>query len=99
MIVVGKKWDKGAIYIGRGSPLGNPFIMRTEADRDSVCEQYDRWFREQIKIKNPVVIAELKRIKQIAMNQDIVVLGCFCAPKRCHGLTIKACLDQWIKQS
>ena len=96
MIIIGKKWNKGAVYIGRGSPLGNPFIMHTEDERDIVCDQYDQWFREQIKIKNPVVINELKRIKQLALKQD-VILGCFCAPKRCHGSTIKACLDQWIK--
>ena len=41
-IKVGKKWDRGAVYVGRPSPLGNPFAMKSEADRDRVCDAYDK---------------------------------------------------------
>ena len=56
-IVVGKKWDAQAQYIGRGSPLGNPFVMKSEADRDRVCDQYAVWFDERVKAGNALVIA------------------------------------------
>lgn len=92
MITVGKKWDKGAQYIGRGSPLGNPFVMASEADRDSVCEQYERWLHERVEKYDPKVVAALSRLQRLAREGD-VILGCFCAPKRCHGETIKAWLD------
>lgn len=95
MILVGKKWDKGAIYIGRGSPLGNPFIMKSEEDRDYVCDQYEEWFHKQVKGKNQTVLNELRRIYLIAKRQD-VVLGCYCSPKRCHGETIKRFLEQYL---
>lgn len=92
MITVGKKWDKGSQYIGRGSALGNPFIMKSEADRDSVCEQYEAWFKARVAAQDPKVMAALQTLQRMASEGDIV-LGCFCAPKRCHGDTIKAWLD------
>lgn len=95
MIKVGKKWDKEAMYIGRGSPLGNPFVMESENDRDLVCDQYQVWFEQQVKDNNVLVMNELRRLYQIAKKGDLV-LGCFCSPKRCHGLTIKAFLEQYF---
>lgn len=95
MITIGKKWDKGAIYIGRGSPLGNPFVMQSEEDRDFVCDKYQEWFDAQINRKNEVVLKELRRIYNIAKHQD-VILGCYCYPKRCHGETIKRFLDKYL---
>lgn len=94
MIKVGKKWDKGAIYIGRGSPLGNPFVMKdqSQAERDRVCDEYEAWLRAQIKAHNEVVTKEIRRIKEISREHD-VTLGCFCAPKRCHGDFIKYVLE------
>lgn len=95
MITIGKKWDKGSIYIGRGSPLGNPFVMQSEEDRDFVCDKYQEWFDTQINQKNEVVLKELRRIYNIAKYQD-VILGCYCYPKRCHGETIKRFLDKYL---
>ena len=31
------------IDIDRGTVLGNPFVMRSESERDSVCERYAEW--------------------------------------------------------
>ena len=95
MIIVGKKWDKGAIYIGRGSPLGNPFVMRSEEDRNDVCDKYEEWFNKQIEDENQVVLSELRRIYLLAKRQD-VILGCYCSPKRCHGDTIKKFIDKYL---
>jgi hypothetical protein len=95
-ITIGKKWDKDAIYIGRGSPLGNPFaIMKgmSQEERDSVCDAYETWFKDHQ--DDPEVHDELNRIYQIARKQP-VTLGCYCSPKRCHGETIKAFLDQYL---
>ena len=91
-IRVGKKWDKDAQYIGRGSPLGNPFFMADESQRDKVCDQYQVWFEAKIAAKDPAVMQELERLHSLAQQGDLI-LGCYCAPKRCHGETIKAYLD------
>ena len=29
-----------AVYIGRGSPWGNPFVIGKDGDRDTVCDKY-----------------------------------------------------------
>jgi hypothetical protein len=57
------------VYIGRGSPWGNPFKIGTDGDRDEVC---DRFEREVL----PTLDVEPLRGKNLV---------CFCAPQRCHG--------------
>ena len=95
VIRVGKKWDKNAIYIGRGSPLGNIFVMKDKSERDIVCDAYEVWFNEKVKQNDPSVMQELRKIYKLAKQGD-VVLGCYCSPKRCHGDTIKNFLDRYI---
>lgn len=68
---------KGAYYIGRGSPLGNPFVIGRDGTRDEVCDKYDAWLDKQPQLLP--LIASLE-------GRDLV---CFCAPKRCHGLTVR----------
>lgn len=75
--------------------LGNQFVMKSESERDSVCDKYDAWFNTQVNIKNQVVLNELRRIYKVALTSD-VALGCWCYPKRCHGLTIKLFLDKFM---
>ena len=92
MVVVGKKWDRGAEYVGRPSPLGNPFVMNGERTRDEVCDKYEAWLRSKIATKDPAVCAELNRLYKIAKQRDLI-LGCYCAPKRCHAESIKKVID------
>ena len=65
-----------AIYIGRGSPYGNKFVIgdphpETGAPmtRDDVCDLFER-----LCLPNLDVTA--------LAGRDLV---CFCNPKRCHG--------------
>lgn len=95
--IVGHKWDKGAVNIGRPTPLGNPFVMRSEQDRDMVCDKYTEWLRKQIDEQNPDVLGALRALWVKAKAEGTVVLGCYCAPKRCHGDAIKAFLDSHIQ--
>lgn len=66
-----------AVYIGRGSPYGNPFVIGKDGDRDDVCDKY-----EQYLLNNPQL---LQAVKTTLRGRDVV---CFCAPKRCHGDTL-----------
>lgn len=72
-------WTAGpdAIYVGRGSPYGNPFVIGKHGDRDEVCDKY-----ESMLLTNPQLLA---RVKNELKGKDLV---CFCAPKRCHGDTL-----------
>ena len=72
--------------------LGNKFYMKTEADRNKVCDDYANWFNAKVNNNDISVMQELNRILIIARNNDIA-LGCWCYPKRCHSETIKAWLE------
>lgn len=80
MTVLNKKTvgvPAGAVYIGRGSRWGNPFVMRHEGERDLVCEQYRQHLWKQVQ-EGVVALTDLAQLH----GKDLV---CFCAPKRCHG--------------
>jgi hypothetical protein len=66
-----------AIYIGRGSPWGNPFKIGEHGTRDEVCDRFDREILPNL---------DLKPLR----GKDLV---CFCAPFRCHGDSILRALN------
>ena len=80
MAVLNKHKDTippGAVYIGRGSPWGNPFIISVHGDRNEVCDLYQERLEHEIDVGDISLhaLADLH-------GKDLV---CFCAPKRCHG--------------
>ena len=63
-----------AVYIGRGSPYGNPFVIGKDGDREEVIRKYAEWVRKQPEL--------MEMIKIELAGRD---LKCFCAPNACHG--------------
>ena len=63
-----------AVYIGRPSKWGNPFVIGKDGTRDEVIAKYRLWLFSQ-----PAMIDTAKRELS---GKDLV---CFCHPKRCHG--------------
>ncbi len=76
------------IYIGRGSPLGNPFPITKTDPRDAVIDRYKPWLETQIGKNSSTVIAALNHIAGRASDGG-VDLVCYCAPARCHGEVIR----------
>jgi len=72
----------GAVYIGRGSPWGNPFAIGKHGTRDEVCDR----FRDEI-----LPTLDLSPL----IGKDLV---CFCKPKRCHGDDILKTIEKWKNQ-
>mgnify|MGYP005803167945 FL=1 len=89
IIIVNKHHGKSGEYIGRGSPLGNPFVIGKDGTREQVRAKYRGWLNEQIMRKNPVVLDELNRLGNKAIDEKGLALQCFCYPKPCHGEVIK----------
>lgn len=89
IIIVNKHHGKSGEYIGRGSPLGNPFVIGKDGSREQVIAKYRVWLNEQIMRKNPDVLDELNRLGNKAINEKGLALQCFCYPKPCHGEIIK----------
>lgn len=71
--VVHCKKEKFDVYIGRPSKWGNPFSIGKDGDREAVIKKYNDWILNQ-----PLLMSCLHELKD-------KVLGCWCAPKRCHG--------------
>ena len=65
---------KNAVYIGRPSKWGNPFVVGKDGTREEVIAKYRTWLLAQ-----PVKVESAKR--ELAGKN----LVCFCAPKGCHG--------------
>lgn len=81
--------------VDRTSPLGNPFKMFNESERDSVCDQFEIYFEKQILANQPIIMAELRKIKKLAQDKTVFKLGCHCKPKRCHADTIAYFLNNY----
>lgn len=75
------------VYIGRGSALGNRFELGKDGTRDIVCDKYAAdWDRLMTEKRAK---AEFNRIVSLVRAGKHVRLVCYCAPNRCHGLTIR----------
>lgn len=84
MAVLNKYKDnipKDAIYIGRGSVWGNPFVIGKHGDRDEVCDKYRKYLWGEVCSGR----IELQTLAELN-GKDLV---CFCAPARCHGETLE----------
>ena len=77
-------WD---FRVDRQTPLGNPFKMIIEKDRDAVCNLYidhfnNDWMSEAAK-------EYLKTLVEAYKTYGKLNLFCWCYPKRCHAETIR----------
>lgn len=63
----------GAVYIGRPSKWGNPFVIGRDGSREDVIAKY----REYV-LGNKALMAALHELR----GKDLV---CWCAPCACHG--------------
>ena len=82
------------VRIDRRTKWGNPFQMRHEDERSKVIELYREWLWREIK-QGRIDLKELAAL-------DGKTLGCWCAPKPCHGDVLakaaswaRAHLDVW----
>ncbi len=78
---------KDAVLIARPSPLGSPYAVGPDGDRDAVIEKYRVWLDARIAERDPVVCTALLGIRP---GQP---LACHCAPARCHGEVIVDALE------
>ena len=74
-LVVHCKRARIDVYIGRGrdSKWGNPFRIGVDGTREEVIDLYEEWLRDQ-----PHLMAALGELTGR-------ILGCWCAPRACHG--------------
>lgn len=76
------------VYCGRPSALGNPFRMKTEAQRALVIVQFMKWFEVQLQTDTPARRMYRRILYKLQRGQN-VVLTCWCHPKPCHTEIIR----------
>lgn len=64
----------GAVYVGRPSRFGNPFVIGKDGDRAAVVARFEKAI-----LDNPDLLAAAKAELR---GKDLV---CWCAPKACHA--------------
>ena len=77
-IRTGEPYD---VYIGRGSPWGNPYRIGPYGSRADVITLYRVYLSKQ-----PALLARLPELRGKR-------LGCYCAPLPCHGDILAALAD------
>lgn len=91
------------IYIGRGSPLGNPFthlpvnITKAKyqvATRSESISKYKSYIIEQLK-NNLWAKGYFDKIVNMAKDGDVNLL-CYCKPLDCHGDILKQLIEKEI---
>ena len=90
--VVHCKADACDIRIDRRTGWGNPFLIGKDGNREEVLQKYESWLRGTgFKGFRPVqrryILTHLEELRG-------KVLGCWCAPNRCHGDILHELLDE-----
>lgn len=70
-----------AIYIGRGTPWGNPWIVGIHGTREEVLQRFKAYALEKHE-RNPAWLEPLR-------GRDLI---CSCAPAACHGHVLEEIL-------
>jgi len=71
------------VRIDRRSRWGNPYHIGIHGTRNEVIQKYEEWIRGQ-----PLLLAALPELKG-------KILGCHCAPRRCHGSVLLKLLVEY----
>lgn len=86
----GKTMPDPWMYIGRGTPLGNPFTVKEHGV--GAIAMYRRWLWERIKAGHQGV---LHTMGLIGPDHHLV---CSCKPRPCHGDVVVAAWE-WLRRS
>ena len=73
-----KNVPKDAVYVGRPTKWGNPYIIGVDGDRDEVVKKYGRKLLH-MQLHSPDIFVDYVHP---LIGKDLV---CFCAPKPCHA--------------
>lgn len=87
------------VPIHRGTPLGNPFVMkdRSDLERQRVCDSFEEWVQGKL-FGSTAQVQYFEGLVNIARDPSVgcIELVCFCSPKRCHGDTIKRLIEETL---
>lgn len=85
-------WIGEGIYVGRGSPLGNPYKIEGNQTREIVLLKYGVMLKGAILKREPSILTVLQNIEAYLQEHGKCNLICYCSPKPCHADIIKQVL-------
>lgn len=85
-------WKGDGFYVGRPSPLSNPFKIHGDQTREICISHYGEMLRDEILNEVPIIITALKNIEFYLLEYGGCNLICYCSPKLCHAEIIKQVL-------
>lgn len=85
------------VYVGRGTPLGNPYRPRRashdhdELTREGALDLYRRWLWQKLRSNDRAVMLQMRSIT------DDTHVVCSCAPSSCHAdIVVRAWI--WLRE-
>jgi hypothetical protein len=88
-----KTYQGEGFYIGRPSPLGNPFKVTKYTSREEAINQYENWILRKILQEDKEILEYLHILFANLIRHSQLNLICWCSPKPCHGDIIKKLLE------
>ena len=103
IVIKNKRNYKGpGVYVGRPSPLGNPFThiaSSSKADvvvesREEAVSRYEDWLRE--KLNNDTLVRKaFATLVQFYIDFGELTLICWCVPKhKCHAEVLAKMIEE-----
>lgn len=69
---------RGAVYVGRPTKWGNPFVIGKDGNRKEVILKYRKYIMDHVYTSDLFMNDLNKELR----GKDLV---CWCAPKACHA--------------
>jgi len=85
-------WKGKGFYVGRPSPLSNPFIITDTQSRDFCIKSYSHMIKNSILNSDFNIISALSNLYSYLIKYGELNLICYCSPKPCHAEIIKKIL-------
>jgi len=83
-----KIYTGDGFYIGRPSPLGNPFEITLKRSRTEVISMYREWLLTKLETTNPTQKAFMILVENYMRTGELTLI-CWCSPLECHGEVIR----------
>lgn len=87
-----KTYQGEGFYIGRPSPLGNPFKVSKYLTREEAINQYENWIIRKLIEEDKEITEYLHILFANLIKHSQINLICWCHPKPCHGQVIEKLL-------
>lgn len=94
IIVASKRTDAIDQYVGRPTPLGNPYAVSVYG-HDVCIDMYREWFIAQLDsaADDSPFYKQLNYLAAVYKDKGTLTLLCWCAPKTCHADVIAEYLE------